>query len=118
MKEWLRKVIEKIAIEVLKRDSEIVVAVNEAISEIYDNIEELGGGVPLTYQNTTQNEDGSFTMENDYEIVTTTFSRDAQNNRVITEVAKTKEGTVKSTKTTTISVNATTGKKEIKEVYS
>lgn len=118
MKEWLRKVIEKIAIEVLKRDSEIVVAVNEVINEIYDNIEELGGGVPLTYQNTTQNEDGSITTVNDKETVNTTFSRDTQNNHVITEVTTSKDGAAKETKTTTISVNATTGKKEIKEVYS
>lgn len=41
MKKWLQKIIEKIAKEVVKRDSQILVAVNEAIEEVYDNLDKL-----------------------------------------------------------------------------
>lgn len=118
MKEWLRKVIEKIAIEVVKRDSQMLSAVNEAIGEIYDNLEALGGTNTLSYRNTTHNTDGTIVEETDYEIIETSFSRDTQNNRIITEITKTKEGTIKETKTTTINVNPSTGLKEITEVYT
>lgn len=118
MKKWLRKVIEKIAKEVIKRDSQILTAVNEVIQEIYDNLEELGGEGTLSYRNTTKNADGSITEEDDNKIVTTSFSKDSKGNRVVTEVTKSKDGTVKKTKTTTIGINYDTGRKEIKEVYT
>lgn len=96
MKEWLRKILKLVAVEVLKRDAEIIVAVNEAISEIYDNLAELdSSSALLSYQDTKTQADGSIVQENDYTITTTTFSKDSNGNKVITEVVTDKDGVFK-----------------------
>lgn len=72
MKEWLRKIIEKIAIEVVKRDAQIVTTVSEAIEEVYDNLENIptvGDGTITIKQNGTSkgtfttNQSGNTTIE-------------------------------------------------------
>ena len=119
MKEWLRKIIKLIAVEVLKRDAEIVFAVNEAINEIYDNLAELGdGSALLTYQDTSFKSDGSIEQVNDNTRTTTSFGYDSKGNRQITEVTKDlKTGKIKSTKVTTITEDVNTKLKTVKEEW-
>lgn len=119
MKEWLRKIIKLIAVEVLKRDAEIVVAVSEAIDEIYDNMAELGdGSALLSYQDTSFKTDGSIEQVNDNNKTVTSFGYDSNGNRQITEVTTDlKTGKTKSTKVTTITEDANTKLKTVREEW-
>lgn len=119
MKKWLRNILKQVAVEVLKRNAELVIAVNEAIEEIYDNIAELGdSSALLTYQNTAFNSDGSITQTNDNVKVVTAFSYDENGNRKITETAVDSEtGKTKYTKVITFTEDAATKKKTVKEEW-
>lgn len=118
MKKWLRKILKMVAVEILRRDAEIVNAVSEALDEVYDNLAELSdGSTLLSYQDTYVRADGSILQENNNTITTTTFSKANDGSRVITEIVTDKSGVFKYEKTTTISKNKDTQKSEIKEVY-